>query len=197
MSAPHPFSLRQLQYLVAISETLSFRKAAERCNVSQPSLSAQLAELESGLGVRVFERDRRRVLLTPSGRDLVERARRILEDADNLREAARLAGDPFSGSLKLGVIPTISPYLLPAVMPEIRKQYPRLRILWIEEKTSSLLSSLHQGLLDAVLLALETNIGKLERFVIATDPFVLATPKNHPLGMKKAAASPSELINTG
>jgi len=197
MSAPHPFSLRQLQYLVAVAETLSFRKAAERCNVSQPSLSAQLAELESVLGVRFFERDRRRVLLTNSGRELVERARRLLEDADNLREAARLAGEPFSGSLRIGVIPTISPYLLPAVMPEIRKEYPRLKILWIEEKTSSLLSSLHQGTLDAALLALETNIGKLERFVIATDPFVLATPRNHPLGMKKAAASPRELRDVG
>jgi len=83
--------------------------AAERCNVSQPSLSTQLAELESVLGVRVFERDRRRVLLTHSGREIVGRARHLLEDADNLREAARLAGDPFSGSLRIGVIPTISP----------------------------------------------------------------------------------------
>jgi len=82
-------------------------------------------------------------------------------------------------------------------MPEIRKEYPRLKILWIEEKTSSLLSSLHEGTLDAALLALETNIGKLERFVIATDPFVLATPRNHPLGMKRAAASPGELRDVG
>jgi DNA-binding transcriptional ArsR family regulator len=95
-AAPHPFSLRQLQYLVAVADTLSFRKAAELCNVSQPSLSAQLAELESALGVRAFERDRRRVLLTTAGSDLVERSRKILAEADNLREAARRVSDPLS-----------------------------------------------------------------------------------------------------
>ena len=94
MSAPHAFTLRQLQYLVAVAETLSFRKAAELCHVSQPSLSSQLAELESALGVRLFERDRRRVLLTSAGHDLVESARRILGEADSLRDAARRVGDP-------------------------------------------------------------------------------------------------------
>src|SRR5215475_6010378 len=94
--APHPFSLRQLQYVVAVAESLSFRKAAEACHVSQPSLSAQLAQLEQVLGVRLFERDRRRVLVTPAGKDLLERARRVLLGADDLVAAARLAGDPLS-----------------------------------------------------------------------------------------------------
>src|SRR5215470_6779930 len=109
MPSPHPFSLRQLQYLVAVADQLSFRKAAEVCHVSQPSLSAQLAELESAFGVRVFERDRRRVMLTSAGGELVQRARRLLAEADDLQEAARRSGDPFSGSIRIGIIPTISP----------------------------------------------------------------------------------------
>src|SRR6478735_5680951 len=126
MWAPHPFSLRQLQYAVAVADALSFRKAAERCHVSQPSLSAQLAQLEEALGVRLFERDRRRVLLTAAGQQLVERARRILVETDDLQEASRRLGDPLAGTLRLGVIPTISPYLLPLLTPAFRKGYPRL-----------------------------------------------------------------------
>src|SRR5215510_1167806 len=112
--APHPFSLRQLQYAVAVADSLSFRKAAEACHVSQPSLSAQLAQLEQALGVRLFERDRRRVLVTPAGKELIDRARKLLLEAGDLVTAARLAGDPLAGTLRIGVIPTISPYLLPS-----------------------------------------------------------------------------------
>lgn len=126
--APHPFTLRQLQYVVAVAETLSFRKAAEKCHVSQPSLSAQIAQLEDVLGVRLFERDRRRVLLTTVGKELVERARRLLVETDALEEAARRAGDPLSGALRLGIIPTVSPYLLPTAAPVLRKAYPRLTV---------------------------------------------------------------------
>src|SRR6516162_498305 len=122
MPAPHPFSLRQLQYLSAVADLLSFRKAAEQCHVSQPSLSAQLAELESAFGVRVFERDRRRVMLTSAGQELVERARKLLAEADELQEAARRVGDPLSGSMRIGIIPTISPYLLPRIAPVLRKE---------------------------------------------------------------------------
>jgi len=197
MSPPHSFTLRQLQYLVAVADTLSFRKAAEHCYVAQPSLSAQLAELESSLGVKVFERDRRRVLLTAAGRDLLERARRILGEADGLREAAKRMGDPFSASIRIGVIPTISPYLLPRITPVLRREFPRMKIHWIEEKTAVLVAALSQGTLDAVLLALEGEIGKVEQFVIATDPFVLATPRNHSLGMKKSDASAEELHDVG
>jgi LysR family transcriptional regulator, hydrogen peroxide-inducible genes activator len=165
--------------------------------VSQPSLSAQLAELESALGVRMFERDRRRVLLTDAGRDLLERARRILGEADGLREAAKRVGDPLSASMRIGVIPTISPYLLPRISPVLRREFPRMKIHWVEEKTSVLVAALNQGTLDAVLLALEAEIGKVEHSIIATDPFVLATPRNHSLGMKKSDASAEELHDVG
>jgi len=129
--APHPFSLRQLQYAVAVGESLSFRKAAEACHVSQPSLSAQLAQLEEALGVRLFERDRRRVLVTAAGEKVVERAHRLLRETDDLMAAARRAGDPLAGTLRIGVIPTISPYLLPSATPALRSAYPRLTTAWV------------------------------------------------------------------
>lgn len=191
--SPHPFTLRQLQYVVAVADALSFRKAAERCHVSQPSLSAQLAQLEEVLGVPLFERDRRRVLLTAAGKDLVERARRLLVEADEFIEAARRAGDPLSGTLRLGIIPTVSPYLLPVVSPALRKAYPRLTVLWREDKTELLGRDLERGALDAALVALEAELGDVESEVLAEDPFVLVTPRDHPLGAKKAEASPSEL----
>src|SRR5687768_7577126 len=112
-SAPHPFTLRQLQYVVAVAEELSFRRAAARCHVSQPSLSSQLAQVEDALGVLLFERSQKRVLVTPAGRELVERAKRLLVEADELVRAAQRTSDPLAGTIRLGIIPTISPYLLP------------------------------------------------------------------------------------
>src|ERR1043165_2922975 len=107
------FTLRQLQYAVAVAEMLSFRRAAELCNVSQPSLSASVAELEAALGIALFERDRRGVLVTAAGQELIARARRVLMEADDFAEAASRYVDPLAGSLRIGVIPTIGPYLLP------------------------------------------------------------------------------------
>src|SRR5262245_52512220 len=184
--SPWPFTLRQLQYVVAVAETLSFRAAAERCHVAQPSLSAQLAQLETALGVRLFERDRRRVLLTAAGRGLVERARSVLRETSDLVEAATRAADPLNGRLQIGVIPTISPYLLPTAAPALRRAHPRLTVVWREEKTADLVRDLQAGALDAALLALEADIGDVERAVIARDPFVLATPPRHPLAAKAA-----------
>ncbi len=191
--APHPFTLRQLQYVVAVADTLSFRKAAEKCHVSQPSLSAQVAQLEDVLGVRLFERDRRRVLLTSVGKELVEGARRLLVETDALEDAAKRAGDPLSGSLRLGIIPTVSPYFLPTAAPVLRKAYPRLTVQWLEDKTEVLVRELERGSLGGALVALEAELGDVESAVVAEDPFVLVTPKDHPLGARRDAASPSEL----
>ncbi len=190
---PHPFTLRQLQYAVAVAELLSFRKAAERCHVSQPSLSAQLAQIEEMLGVRLFERDRRRVLVTAAGREIIERARLILRETDDLVELARRSADPLSGTLRIGVIPTISSYLLPRLTAALRETYPRLTVLWVEDKTEVLVRSLEGGTLDAALLALEADIGDVEREIIGPDLFVLATPVGHPLGAKAGPAKASEL----
>jgi LysR family hydrogen peroxide-inducible transcriptional activator len=191
--APHPFTLRQLQYALAVAETLSFRRAAERCHVAQPSLSAQVAGLEQALGVRLFERNRRRVLVTPAGQALLERARGIVAAADGLVEGARGAGDPLAGTLRLGVIPTVSPYLLPSAAPALRSEFPRLRLEWLEEKTAVLVSRLRSGALDGALLALEAELGEVEQEVVAVDPFVLATPRGHPLCAGPGPARAAEL----
>ena len=195
--APHPFSLRQLQYAVAVADTLSFRRAAELCGVSQPALSSQLAELEVALGVQLFERDRRRVLVTPGGKELIERARRILREAVDLMEAGKRLCDPLKGTLRIGVIPTIAPYLLPDVVPILRERFPRLLVIWVEDKTAALVERMEAGTLDAAVLALEADLGTgLEQDIIARDPFVVALPLGHPLAKSKAPISLEELRDT-
>ena len=185
MAALVDLSLRQLQYVVAVADTLGFHKAAARCHVSQPTLSAQLGQLESVLGVKLFERDRRRVVVTAAGADLVARARRVLVEVDDLIAAATRAREPFTGALRVGVIPTIAPYLLPEVMPAIRAQYPKLSLVFREEKTADIVRDLAEGTLDAGLLALEADVGEVARAEVAEDPFVVAMPKGHPLARKR------------
>jgi len=143
--------------------------------------------------VRLFERDRRRVLVTAAGKEVLERARRVLVEADDLSAAAERAGDPLAGALRIGVIPTISPYLLPSVAPGLRAAYPRLTTVWVEDKTEPLVQALDAGALDAALLALEAPIGDVEHAVVAVDPFVLATRRDDPLGAKASPARPAEL----
>lgn len=191
--APHPFTLRQLQYVVAVAETLSFRRAAELCHVAQPSLSAQLAHVEDALGVRLFERDRRRVLLTPAGQALVERAKRLLVDADDLSAEGKRASDPMAGTLRIGVIPTVAPYLLPCLARAFHEAHPRLTTLWIEDKTENLRAQLDRGDIDAALYALEADIGDVEHALVAVDPFVMAARPDHPLIAKRRPLRPAEL----
>lgn len=190
---PHAFSLRQLQYAIAVAETRGFRTAAERCHVSQPSLSSQIAQLEAVLGVRLFERDRRHVLVTTAGEELLVYARRVVAEADALVAAAERAGDPLAGTLRVGVIPTVSAYLLPNVVPALRHSFPRLVVLWDEEKTGALLQAVREGGLEAALLALVPGMDDLEREVVAEDPFLLAGPPEHPLVRSRRPAKLSEL----
>jgi LysR family hydrogen peroxide-inducible transcriptional activator len=180
------FTLRQLQYAVAVSEELSFRKAAESCGVSQPSLSAQVAQLEDALGVELFERDSRKVLPTAAAQILLERAKKVLSEVENFELSARLARDPYESSWRIGVIPTIAPYLLPPLISAIEKTYPALSPIWREDRTEALKTALQRGDLDLALLALEADLGDLETAVLGWEPFVLATERNHPLH----AASP-------
>ncbi len=189
----HPFSLRQLQYAAAVARTLSFHKAADLCGVSQPALSAQLAALERGLGVTLFERSRRGVLTTPSGQELLTRIGKVLLEAEDLAAAASRRKDPLAGPLSVGVIPTISPYLLPRLAGPLHRAFPRLAVGWVEEKTDVLVRRLDEGRLDAALLALEAEIGDVESEVVAVDSFVLITPRDHPLGVRPGPATPAEL----
>ncbi len=195
--SPHPFTLRQLQYAVTVGETLSFRRAAERCRVSQPALSAQLAELESSLGARLFERNRRSVLVTPAGTVLLTQARRLLVEADEFLQSAQTAGDSLSGKLRLGIIPTVSPYLLPQATPLLRRTHQRLTVVWVEDKTATLMKSLRNGDLDAVVVALEADLGDIEHEVIAVDRFVLAAAAGHPLVRQKSPMTLKDLKNVG
>jgi LysR family hydrogen peroxide-inducible transcriptional activator len=195
--APHPFTLRQLQYAEAVAELRSFRRAAERCHVSQPSLSAQVKELEEQIGVRLFERAPRRVLLTAGGDAVLARIRKLLLDADDLADSARQLGEPLDGTLRLGIIPTVSPYLLPDVVPALRARHPRLSVHWVEDKTENLLASLREGKLDAALLAVEAPLGDVEKEVVCEDPFVLAAPPDHPLARARTPATPQELRGAG
>jgi LysR family hydrogen peroxide-inducible transcriptional activator len=187
------FTLRQLQYFVAVAETGSFNRAAARCFVAQPSLSAQLAELESALGVTLLERGARRAVLTRPGQDLLQRARALLVGAEDLRDAARAHADPLRGTLRIGVIPTISPYLLPVVAPALRKVFPALTLRWDEARTPELVAKLNAAELDAVLLAREAELGDLEQAVIAEDRFLLATHPADPLGRGRGPLAAGEL----
>lgn len=191
--APHPFTLRQLQYVVAVADERSFRRAAARCHVSQPSLSAQIAQVEAALGVQLFERSHRTVLVTPAGQHLVDRATKLLVDADDLLDAGQRASDPLTGTIRLGVIPTIGPYFLPIAAPALRAAFRRLTVAWREDKTGVVMAALHAGALDAALVALEADLGDVEHDTIAHDPFLLALRANHPLAKATAPVEASVL----
>ncbi|QKK04056.1 MAG: LysR family transcriptional regulator [Pseudomonadota bacterium] len=174
-------NIRALQYLVTLAETRHFSRAAERCHVSQPTLSTQIRKLEETLDVQLVERHPRQVMLTPVGEEIVARARIILAETDAIRATAMRARDPHSGTVRIGIFPTLAPYLLPHVVPQIRRAFPRLTLRLFEEKTGDVLAMLAEGRLDAGLLALPVGDDSLEQRVLFEEPFVLAMPENHPL----------------
>lgn len=198
MSSPDVSSitLRQLQYIVEVDRLGGFRRAALACHVSQPALSAQVALAERQLGVQVFERDRRGVRVSPAGARIVEQAGRVLVAASDLRELARQLSDPFSGRLRLGVIPTVGPYLLPEITPALASAFPRMSVTWSEARTEDLVSAMRAGTVDAALLALEADIGDLEFSPLGRDPFVLAAAPGHPAVRRKGPATSDALHGT-
>ena len=185
-------SLRQLECFVAAADLLSFRRAAERCFMTQPSLSAQIRQLEERLGVELFERRGRRVLLTAAGEELAPAARRILEDARELVETASSLREPLGGTLRLGVIPTVAPYLLPSLVPRVKARHPRLRLLIREDTTARLVAELEAGRLELLLLALEADLGQAETLPLFPDPFRLVAPRGHPLAARERV-TPADL----
>jgi LysR family hydrogen peroxide-inducible transcriptional activator len=178
-------NLRDLRYFIALADLRHFGRAAEACHVSQPTLSTQLKKLEDELGVQLIERAPRQVMLTPVGRDILERARRILAEVEQMRETARRTADPEAGSVRLGLFPTLGPYLLPHVVPNIRRRFPRLELLLVEEKTENVLQMLREGRLDAGVLALPLHEEWLEIEALFEEPFLLALPNGHPLAKQR------------
>ena len=177
-------NLRDLGYLVALADYRHFGHAAEACHVSQPTLSTQIRKLEDELGVSLVERAPRRVMLTPIGRDIAERARRVLAEVAQMGELARRSQDPEAGTVRLGLFPTLAPYLLPHVLPGIRTRFPRLELLLVEEKTDAILTRLRDGRLDAGLLALPVHDEQLHVEPLFEEPFVLAVPQSHPFAKR-------------
>lgn len=174
-------NLRDLEYLIAVAEHRHFGRAAAACYVSQPTLSTQLKKLESELGVALIERSPRKVLLTAAGEQVVVRARGVLGEIDAIRGIARLASNPRSGRLRLGVFPTLAPYLLPQAVPNLRARFPDLELFLVEEKSGVLREQVRVGRLDTALLALPINDVALEGEPLFREEFLLAVPEQHPL----------------
>ena len=178
-------NLRDLQYLVAVAEHRHFRKAAEACFVSQPTLSSQIRKLEETLGATLIERTRRKVFLTEIGEAVVERARSVLQEVRHIQEIADIARNPLACRLQVGIIPTLAPYLLPHVLPAIREACPSLELLLHEGKTHEILEQLRSAALDAVILALPIEDHGLESRELFTETFFVAAPPEHPLDTGK------------
>jgi len=176
-----PMNLRDLRYLVALADERHFGRAADRCHVSQPTLSAQVRKLEEYLGVSLVERQPRRVSLTEAGVKVVERARRLLLEADAIVELAKTDRDPLSGALRLGLIPTVGPYLLPHVVRRLKRELPRLKLMLYEHQTVPLLEKLRAGEIDMGILALPVPLDGLEAEPLYDEPFTLAVPAGHRL----------------
>ena len=173
--------LKDLRYLVAVADTRHFGRAAERCFVSQPTLSTQLKKLEDYLGVQLIERQPKRVALTAAGEAIVARARRILEASDEVVTLARAHRDPLAGALRIAMLPTIGPYLLPRVARDIRKALPRLDLRLYEYPTAGMLTKLRAGEIDLGILALPVDLDGLEARDLYAEPFMVAVPAAHKL----------------
>jgi LysR family transcriptional regulator, hydrogen peroxide-inducible genes activator len=177
-------NLRDLRYFVALADTRHFGKAAERSFVSQPTLSAQIKKLETYLGVQLIERQPRKVTLTEMGTRILPLARSILQESDEIVSLARNDHDPLSGKLKVALIPTIGPYLLPLVARKLRKQLPRLKVMLYEYQTQPLLEKLRAGDIDLGILALPVPLDGLEARALYDEDFTLAVPSNSPLAKR-------------
>jgi LysR family hydrogen peroxide-inducible transcriptional activator len=179
---PGIVNLRDLKYLLAVAKHRHFGRAAEACFVSQPTLSGQLRKLEDYLGVTLFERTHKSVVTTPAGEEILRHARLAVEQAEAILEVAQSHRDPLAGPLRLGVIPTLSPYLMPLVLRPLGASYPTLRLILSEEMTGSLLARLRDHGLDAALIATAVEDADLDSIPLFDEPFWIAYPPQHPLG---------------
>lgn len=184
-------NLQELRYLVAVAEHRHFGRAADVCNVSQPTLSSQIKKLEDELGVTLLERTNKRVELTPVGGQILEHARRALAEAGQMEAVARAARDPLVGPLKLGVIPTLAPYLLPIILKPLRHSYPGLTIELWEDQTRSLIDGLRNHRLDAALLATPPESPEITEIALFDEPLLAALPINHRLSSARKVTEES------
>jgi len=181
-------NLRDFEYIIAVADEEHFGRASDKCNVSQPALSGQIKKLEQTLGVKIFERTNRRVSVTPVGREIVEKARRLLTMADEIRDTAAAASDPLAGHIRLGTIPTIGPYLLPSILRPIKSALPKLDISLAEDVTQSLERRLVLGDIDAAITATVPGVPGVESIDLYTEPFLAAFPEGYALGSRKELA---------
>jgi len=181
-------NLRDLQYLVAVADVRNFSQAADKCFVSQPTLSNQIRKLEETLGITLFERNNKRVIPTETGEQIVALARKVLHQVDTMHDVAKSSKDPLAGKFRLGAFPTLSTYIFPSLVPKITAALPQLKLVLIEEKTQQLLERLKRGELDAAFLALPIHDEQLEVRALFDDEFLLATPPTHALAQKKQVA---------
>ena len=191
----HPPTLRQLQYLVALRDAGHFGRAADACFVTQSTLSAGIRELEAAIGVSLVERTRRVVRFTPLGEHITDKARLVLREADELGEMARAAGQPLSGAMRMSVIPTIAPFMLPRIMPRLRADYPDLKLYLREEPSAAACEGLSHGRTDCVLLALPYACGDVEIARLFEDRLVLAFPRGE-IDPPAHGVKPSEIDET-
>ena len=178
-------NIRDLVYLTAVAEHRHFGRAAQECHVSQPTLSTQIKKLEETLGVTLFERTNRQVMLTPVGERVVAQARRVLDEVDGLTRIADEHRDPFGGELRLGIIPTVAPYLLPKVIRPVRTAFSKLRLLITEGQTATVTDLLTAGKLDAVIVALPFDADHCECVELYREPFYFAASRQHPKADRK------------
>lgn len=181
-------TLQELRYLVALADQGSFVRAAESCHVGQPTLSTQLKKLEDTLGVALFERNKHRLIPTPVGEQIIEQARTVLDVTARIKHLARQGLDPMNGPLRLGVFPTLGPYLVPCLLPKIRAAFPKLHLYLREDLTANLLERLRKGRLDALLLALPVRGDDLVTMELFREAFVVALPAGHALAAKRAVS---------
>lgn len=174
-------NLRELEYLVAVDEERHFHRAAERCFVSQPTLSGQLKKLEQELGVLLVERNNRQVAMTQAGSAVADQARKILAEARAIKDMASYFHDPLVGDLRVGIIPTIAPYLLPVIMPALKKQFPKLKLWLYEYQTHQLLEKMKNAELDVLILALPVESHDFVELDLFREPFRLGVNKTEPL----------------
>ncbi|MEO0616779.1 MAG: LysR substrate-binding domain-containing protein [Pseudomonadota bacterium] len=175
------FNLRMLRYLVALDEHRHFGRAAEACFVTQPTLSTQVKKLEEQLGVTLVERHSRGITLTQTGTAIAERARELLREAESINELAQMHQDPQAGRLRIGLIPTIAPYLLPHAAPALADRFERLRCLYLELQTDPLMAAIRSGDVDMGVLALPLDLAGCDSRELFVEPFLLAVGADHPL----------------